>query len=113
MKTIIVGTDYSSGAINALHYAASLARESAAKIILFNSFQLPAQASESFMASTGFLKYMNENKVRLEKLAFEVSLEYKIVVEPITTVSYVAEELNTLADKFQADLIVLGAQENS
>ena len=113
MKTIIVGTDYSGGATNALHYAASLAQESAAKIVLFNSFQLPAKASESFMASTGFLKYLDDNKTRLGKVAFEVSRQYKIEVEPITTVSYVAEELHALADKLQADLIVLGAQENS
>lgn len=113
MKTIIVGTDFSNGATNALHYAASLARESAAVIILFNSFQLPQKTQQNIVASTGFIKYIDENKIKLEKIAFEIARQYSIKVVPICTVSYIAEELNALAAKYKADLIVLGAQENT
>ena len=113
MKTIIVATDYSKAATNALHYAASLARETGAKIILFNAFHLPTPASNSILSSNGITRLVDENRAHLREIASEINEEYGVLVETISTISYVVEEVNHLADKNQADLIVMGIQENA
>lgn len=41
MKTIIIATDYSPAAGNALAYGARLARHCGAGVVLFNAYHLP------------------------------------------------------------------------
>lgn len=113
MKKIIVATDYSKAATNALHYAASLARETGARMILFNAFQLPPNDIAALSYSPRITKLIDDNKSRLEKVAFEITKEYGVFAEAVSTISFVAEELNVLADCHGADLIVMGIQDNA
>lgn len=113
MKTIIVATDYSKAATKALHYAASLARHTGARIILFNAFQLPTHVSNTLYPAVSIQKLLDKNKAILEKIAFEIIKEYGVKVDAISTISFVAEELNVLAEQHRADLIVMGIQENA
>lgn len=46
MKTIIVCTDFSPNANNAVHYAAALAREAKARLVLFHFFDRPIPATD-------------------------------------------------------------------
>lgn len=108
MKTIIVATDYSDAADNALDYAAALTRCIDARIILFNAFTLPVPASNSPFPVPDVHEYMADNKARLEQIASGVAHSYGVKVICVSITSSVREELNGLADRFQADLVVMG-----
>ena len=47
MKTIIVATDFSKEAENALEYTGALAKLSGSKVVIFNSYSLPLHTSNS------------------------------------------------------------------
>ena len=108
MKTILVATDYSNAATNALNYAAALARETEAKIILYNAFQLPVHAANTLLSATGVSELIDENKRRLRSLATSISRQFGIKVESISNISYVAEEIGFLVKKMNVDLVVMG-----
>lgn len=108
MKTILVATDYSNAANNAVHYGAALARESEAKLILFNAFKIPPHAANTLLSATGVTELLKENKLKLKLQASSITKQYGIETEVITNISYVAEEVERLALKLKADLVVMG-----
>ena len=54
MKTIICATDFSANSMNAVKYAAALAAELSAKLILFHAFEIPVLSTEQSFASVSF-----------------------------------------------------------
>ncbi len=113
MKTIIVATDFSKDASNALEYAASLAQCIDAKLILYNSFMLPAHAANTLMPASGVEKMMASNEASLDYAAVKISCTYGIKAEYASTIGNVEEELDLLVEKHQADLVVMGMRGNS
>lgn len=113
MKTIIVATDFSKDANNALEYAASLAKCINAKIILYNSFMLPAHAANTLMPASGVEKMMASNNATLEYTALKISCTHGVKVEWESNIGNIEEELDLLVEKHQADLVVLGMRGNS
>lgn len=113
MKTIIVATDYSAEANNAMHYAASLARQTKARIILFNSYQLPEDSSRSLLSSAVIEKQLVDNRAYLESIAIKLAKQYEIRVDSWTNLIYVAEELEILVRRYKADLVVMGMWKNA
>ena len=113
MKTILVPTDYSNAGNNAMHYAAALAREAEAKLVLYNALKLPVHAANTLLTANSLSKLINENKVKLQRLAADVSKQYGIEVEPYCSVSIVAEEIIELVEKLKVDLVVMGMREGS
>lgn len=81
MKTIIVATDYSAEATNAMHYAASLARQIRAPIVLFNSCQLPEDSSRSLLSSTEIEMQLVDYRAYLESIAIKNANRYGIRVD--------------------------------
>ena len=108
MKTIIVATDFSPAANNALEYAIAIARNCKAKLVIFNSLEPPVPTSTASLAVPGVYKMLAENKKRLEKLTSRISIDNEIWVEYISNISYVAEELEKQVKRLQADLVVMG-----
>ncbi len=113
MKTIIVATDLSKDANNALEYAASLAKCINAKIVLYNSFMLPAHAANTLMPADGVEKMMASNRASLEYAALRISCLYDIKAEWDSNISNVEEELDKQVEKHKADLVVMGMRGNS
>lgn len=113
MKTILIATDYSPAADNALEYAAALARYSRARLVIFNAFQLPPPTSTASMAVPGINKQLTENRARLQSLASRVSQFHGIETEWVTNISYVEEELGKQAERHMADLVVMGMKGES
>ncbi|MDF9798676.1 nucleotide-binding universal stress UspA family protein [Catalinimonas alkaloidigena] len=110
MKTILVTTDYSSDAQNAVHYAAKLAAYFNAKLLLFNAFQMSVHTSNAFMSPSAVDHMIANNEERLNELGNELSQTYNIKVTGITYVSMVDEELSMLVKKHHVDLVVMGMQ---
>lgn len=110
MKTIIVPLDFSEQAENALKVAASLAHKHNSEIIALHMLEL----NEAIISSTeGFYQ---EHTVFLLKLAEKRMGEFLdkpylkgISVTPIIKHFKVFGELNEVAEKHNADLVVMGS----
>lgn len=76
MKTIIVPTDFSPVALNALHYALDMATSIKAEIILLNTYQAPVAYSDAPISPVTTISIddiKNSSQERLEDLRQEVS----------------------------------------
>lgn len=113
MKTLIVATDYSNAADNALDYAAALARCIDARIVLFNAFSLPIPASTPPFPVPDIHEFIADNKARLEQIASGITHSYGVEVICVSITSSVREELDELANRFQAGLVVMGMKKPS
>lgn len=113
MKTIIVATDYSAEATHATHYAAALARQTRARLVLFNSYQLPDQTAKILLSPAAIDKQLAENREYLESVATKVADQYGVKVDCWTNLTYVAEELDVLVRRYDADLVVMGMWKNA
>lgn len=113
MKTIIVATDLSKDANNALEFAASLAKCIDAKIVLYNSFMLPTHAANTLIPASGIEKMLESNNASLQYAALRISCTYDIKTEWVSNLGNVEEELDAQVKKYNADLVVLGMRGNS
>src|SRR5688572_7093698 len=66
MKTIIISTDFSPAATNALHYAVNMALATNASILLFHVYQVPVSMTEVpvVVVSAEELKKNSEDKLQ-------------------------------------------------
>lgn len=111
MKTILVPTDFSENAGNALDYAIGIAKGCGARIVLvhgyFSVFVSPGIPPESL------LKQINENKLnaesQLKHLAEKVELK-KIACEIVNKEEIAIELILDTAEKMKPDLIVMGTK---
>ncbi len=108
MQTILVATDYSRAANNALAYAATLAHDMQAKLVLYNAFQLPPPIAVSLLPEERKNRFIAENKARLASLALHTARRYNLTVNWSTTVSDLDETLEEQVERASADLVILG-----
>lgn len=113
MKTIIVATDYSKAADNALDYAAAYARCAASKIVLFNAFHMPIPASTPPFPVPDIHELIALNKARLEQLASGITHTYGIHVECVSITGSFREELDEVVQRFGAELVIMGMRTGS
>lgn len=111
MKTILVPTDFSDRAKNAINYAAELAKLTKAKLILFHAFHIPAVPSE-----VPFVLPLNEiekdtlkvlTKIK-KNIIFNHGSELNIVC--ITKLGFAVDEINEITKDENVDLIVMGVR---
>ena len=112
MQTIIVATDYSEEAQNALDYAACLARQSNSKIALYNSYRISVHAANGLISPETITKLVQENREKLKQTAARISKKYQIPVEYYTKYCTVEEGLNELAEQIRADMVIMGMRSN-
>jgi nucleotide-binding universal stress UspA family protein len=68
MKTIIVPTDFSPVAINAMHYATNMASSIGASIVLFHAYQVPVAFSEVPVVTISMEEVQKISEDRLAEL---------------------------------------------
>ncbi len=112
MKTIIVATDYSPAANNALEYAANLASIVKADLVLFNTYHLSGHASNALVGPKEIEKMVEQNQLHLHQLATETAEKYKIQVDWTCKLDDTVEELDKYATTSHADLVVMGMESN-
>jgi nucleotide-binding universal stress UspA family protein len=108
MITILVATDFSTIADNAVEYAAALAKQFHAKLILYNAFMIPVHAANSLINAASFQSLLNENQRKLKDRSDLIGLTYGIEVGYESSYSFVEDELKDLLLKYEASLVVLG-----
>jgi nucleotide-binding universal stress UspA family protein len=108
MKSLIVSTDYSETAQNAVEYTAALAQYISANVILFHAFHLPVPTSGVPFLFPDIDEIITENNQRLAVIGNEISNKYGVPVKCISRPAFVVDELAELVKQFNADLVVLG-----
>jgi nucleotide-binding universal stress UspA family protein len=113
MKTILVPTDFSKSAENALNYAVLIAQKENAKIILLNAYDIlitsPVLVSpEIIMEEIRILE--NNSKKQLQLLSKKIIEVKKIKCETICKHGFTSEVILEISEKIKPDLIIMGTK---
>ncbi|MBM4267753.1 MAG: universal stress protein [Deltaproteobacteria bacterium] len=111
VKTILVATDFSEDAGAALDWAAAVARESGAKIILTHAAMVTTPVAPEFVPLDGsfYTQLYDIARSRLEELAVKVR-EDGLTVETELSVEPAVSSVLSVAQKRGADVIVAGTR---
>ena len=112
MKTILVATDFSDPANNAVDYAAHLAKQTGAELILFNVFKLNIHASNSLASNSSIEKLIDKNEDQLTELAEELEEKYQIRARWELRKNDAIDSLKEYMDSHSVDLVVMGIESN-
>jgi nucleotide-binding universal stress UspA family protein len=113
IKTILVPTDFSDPARNALEYAAAIAGKSGAKIIILHIYQIPIATSRGVPFALGHEKVKENIKSAEEqfaKLEIIVSALKNVVYETKLVSGYWTMEFPEIINAQQADLTIMGTK---
>lgn len=110
MKSILVPTDYSPCANNAMEYALELAKATGASITLLHVYHVPVPAGEVPLMLISPAEIIDSSAGRLKELkdAIRLSTEGKINVTSVHRPGFAADEISIAAGEINADLIVMG-----
>lgn len=113
MKTIIVCTDFSQEAENAIHYAASMAKENQYHIILFNLQSISIHALNAQVSADFFYEQTLKNQQKLKDKSIEISRLYTVRTEYYLASGNFIDELNKCIQATNSDFIVMGMGEKT
>lgn len=112
MKTILVATDHSDAANNALHYAANLAGIVGADLTLFHVYHPSIHASNSLVSSSTLEHLKQNSQQQLEDLAGEIAQIYHLNVNGISSQDDTVKALSEYTAIHGVDLVVMGIDSN-
>lgn len=112
MKTILIATDYSDPAQNAMDYAAHLAHQTGADLVLFNMFKLSVHTNNSLVSTASIDEKLKKNENRLIELCKETTDRYHINVSWVIGKDDTIESLKTHVNTHHVDLVVMGIESN-
>lgn len=111
MKTILVPTDFSSHAANAVDYAATLAASLNAKLILFHSYHVPVAISEYSVIMISEPALDEETIQQLKQLEKRVQqIAAQVPVETITREDLLLDGIQAIIREKEVDLLVMGTR---
>src|SRR3712207_1144000 len=108
MKTIIVLIDYSACSRNAAEYAAALAQQTGASLILYHAVVLPLAVAEVTVDLLSDEEETARHLIKLETLGRDIHQAYQVEVESAASPELLEEELPRLVKKHRADVVVMG-----
>lgn len=106
MKTILVPTDFSAAADNAVEYAAHLSRDINASILLLHVYHMPMidAMAPNLVVAYDDLQKLHEKK--LKSKAHELEKKHHIRVKHLAKMGFAVDEI--IKEEENADLIVMG-----
>jgi len=116
MKTILVPTDFSEAAGNALNYAARLAQYTKSKLLLFHAYHVPLLVTEvPFMITSEDLQLEEKSNDQMKMIIEGLQKKYdkNLEIEYISSPGSASEEIEDIAKDKNCDLIVMGTIGNS
>lgn len=113
MKKIIVATDYSAEAENALHYTASASREAGFQIMLFTLQNVSIHALNAGLPADKIDRLLLRKQRKLKELSDKISAEYGITVREHFATGDFYEELARCIESFGGEMVVVGMAEKS
>ncbi|MBV6639467.1 MAG: universal stress protein [Cyclobacteriaceae bacterium] len=112
MKTILVATDFSAPANNAVDYASHLAKETGAELILFSVHKLSTHASNSLATTTHIDDLLKKKEDQLLALAQKLSNQFGISVRWELKKDDPILDLKNYTKTHPVDLVVMGIESN-
>jgi nucleotide-binding universal stress UspA family protein len=112
MKKIIVATDYSAVASNAVHFGAGLARVFQAELVLFNVYHMSAHVGNALVRPEAIDHIIHNNEDHLKALTARLAGKYGVAVRWSSKMTNTADELERFAMAEHADLVVMGMEIN-
>lgn len=109
MKNILVPTDFSPNARTAAHQAAIIAHYMEARVLLFHALY-PLFSADETAEDTQIAEPEKDAQKKLDKLAKELHATFGVSVTRLLKPGFALDEIPLLAQKLQADLVVMGAQ---
>ncbi len=115
MKRILVPTDFSANARNALAYTRELAKLLEAEIILFHAYHIPYVHAEmpAGMYQTAIDEAQEETQNKLDELAkseLESAQEQHVAYQVGSRLGFAVETILSYAEEVEADMILMGTQ---
>ena len=112
MKTIIIPTDFSPTAVNAANYAADMAVQINAGILLVHVYQLPLALTDTpiILVSIDELKESAEKKLAGLKEQLTHITSGKITIETEARLGIVSDELEEVCKRVQPFALVMGTK---
>lgn len=109
MKTILVPTDFSDGAQNALDYAIEMVKHTKAKLILFHAYHIPAIPSDApFVMPVGDMEKDALKALNKIKKNIQIKNENKFKIECATKLGFAIDEINGFIEEKKIDLVIMG-----
>lgn len=112
MKKILVATDFSAPASNAVEYAAHLAKASNAELTLFNVYKLSIHASNSIASTNSIDKLIKKNEKKLNLIADDLRIRFAIHVDWAMEKDDPVEALSKYTKSHPTDLVIMGIESN-
>ncbi|WP_126653051.1 universal stress protein [Chryseobacterium aureum] len=113
MKTIIVCTDFSQEAENAVHYAASMAKEHHYRLILFTLQTVSIHALNAQASAEFFYSQTLKNQKKLEDKATELETLYAVETGYHLASGNFIEELESCIQLHECNFLVMGMAEKT
>jgi nucleotide-binding universal stress UspA family protein len=108
MKTFLVPTDFSPAGFNAAEYAAQLAAQFGARLILFHAYMLPTPVTEVPYAMATVDDLQKENEEEMRRLANFVHERYQVQAEQVVRIGVPSDEIREITREQKADLVIMG-----
>ncbi len=110
MKTILVPTDYSPVADNAVDYAAHLAETEGARVVLFHVFRFAIPTQDTIMPVNTYAEMENYERIRLDKYRkrMEKVFNGKVRFQSVYTPGLASDEIIDWCQDHKPDLVVMG-----
>jgi nucleotide-binding universal stress UspA family protein len=110
MRTLIATTDFSQPSINAVHYAADMARVIKAKLVLFNAVPVPMAVSEIPVPEAILEDLLAEAGRGLNALkdTLDLRMTGDVTISTEVLVGNFPDKLNEISDKYNPFAIVMG-----
>ncbi|HEY0679458.1 MAG TPA: universal stress protein [Chitinophagaceae bacterium] len=108
MQTILVPTDFSANATNAVTYAAQLAKKMNAGIVLLHAYMLPTPVSEVPYVMVNAEEIQRENEQLAKEEARKLEAAHGIGVSYIVRLGFPSEEIESVIEDQPIDLVVMG-----
>lgn len=112
MKNIIVATDFSTVALNAVHYANKLAKDIKADLILLNAYQIPISYTEVPLVSISLDEIRKISEDGLDELKKNLlkQNDVKINIHCFSFLGDVVDGIKEISKEFDAGLIITGSK---
>ena len=112
MKTIIIPTDFSPTATNAMHYGIDMAKSIQASILLLHVYQVPVSYTDTPIVLVSVEELKKEAEQKLEKLHKEVEHLSSGIIKIYTEarLGNIADEIENLCEKVKPFAVVMGSK---
>jgi nucleotide-binding universal stress UspA family protein len=108
MKIFLIPTDFSPSSLNAIEYAAQLARHFSAKLILFHAYMMPTPVTEVPFAMATIEEMQKDNEEAVRRQADFIRQQYNLETEQIVRIGVASDEIKEICIDKNVDLVIMG-----